>query len=103
MLDPITKHILSEGELEKVDKELGNKEKDIKDIPKDSEDNLKSMKSMPIEEILNRFMFEYISQDDCPPDHTKDPKTGKCSKNPHDEEVDDKSSTMKGGAGKANY
>jgi hypothetical protein len=72
MLDPITKHILSEGELEKVDKELGNKEKDIKDIPKDS-------------------------------DHTKDPKTGKCSKNPHDEEVDDKSSTMKGGAGKANY
>lgn len=101
MIDPITKYIL-EDPMDKADKKLDNTEKEIKDMPKDSEANLRKMKSMPVGEILNRFMFEYVSESDCPPDNTKDPKTGKCSKNPHDEEVDDKASTMKG-LGHANF
>jgi len=101
MLDPITKYILSDG-MDAVDKELDDTEDEIKDIPKNSADNMSKMKSMPVGEILNRFMFEYIAHNDCPPDHTKDPQTGKCSKNPHDEEVDDKESTMKG-LGHANF
>lgn len=103
MIDPITKFILSEETFEDIDKELDQKEKDIKDIPDKSDENMRKVAAMPAQEVLNRFMFEYISQDDCPPDHTKDPKTGKCSKNPHDEEIDDKENTMKGGFGSANY
>jgi len=102
MIDPITKYIL-EGGMDGMDKELNNTEKEIKKMPKDSESNLKKMKSVPVKEVLDRFMFEYVSHSDCPPDNTKDPQTGKCSKNPDDEEVDDKADTMKGGAGRANF
>jgi len=98
MLDAITEYILSEDDSAKIDKELDNKEKEIEKMPKVGDTR------MPVaSEVLNRFMFEYIASDDCPPDHTKDPQTGKCSKNPHDEEVDDKESTMKGGLGHANF
>jgi len=101
-MDPITKYILSEVGMETIDKDLDKNEKEIKQIPKDSSANLKQMKNTPVKEILHRYMFEYISKSDCPPDSTKDPKTGECSKNPHDEEVDDKESSMKV-MGHANY
>ena len=102
MLDPITKYILTEGQMDAIDKQLDDTEKKVKDMPKNSADNMRSMSSKSVKELLNRFMFEYIAHDDCPPDHTKDPQTGKCSKNPHDEEVDDKADTMRG-AGHANF
>ncbi len=97
MIDPITKYILDEAGGEAIDKELDKKEKEIKNMPEVGDTPMPATS-----EVLNRFMFEYVSDSDCPPDHTKDPQTGKCSKNPSDEEVDDKESTMKG-AGHANF
>lgn len=97
MLDPITKYILSEqadeedrGQKEKfkdIDRKININTQAADDMRDASEDNLRKMAAMPTE-VLNRFMFEYISHDDCPPNHTKDPQTGKCVKNPYDEEID---------------
>ena len=56
-MDPITKYILAEDSSDDMDKKLDSTEKDVKQIPNDSENNLRKMKSMQME-ILNSFMFE---------------------------------------------
>jgi len=55
-MDPITKYILAEDAGDNMDRELDSTEKDVKQIPDDSEDNFRKMKSMKTE-ILNNFMF----------------------------------------------
>lgn len=87
-MDPIKKYILSEKDFGVIDKELDKREKKIEKMPKDSASNFRKMMTMQMKEIMNSFMFEYKSN--CPPDHTKDPKTGKCVKNPYDEEIEGK-------------
>jgi len=56
-MDAITKYILAEDASNDMDKKLDSTEKDVKQIPNDSENNLRKMKSMQME-ILNSFMFE---------------------------------------------
>ena len=56
-MDAITKYILAEDTSNDMDKKLDSTEKDVKQIPNDSENNLRKMKSMQME-ILNSFMFE---------------------------------------------
>jgi len=94
MIDPITKYILAEENYKDIDKDLDQKEKKIKSMPKVGDTPMPTTV-----EVLNRYMFEYVLSDDCPPDHTKDPQTGKCSKNPHDEEVEGKQNYKKGAVG----